>query len=99
MTTHATQPDAPAYSLGLEGVIAGETSICHVDPSGILLYRGYDIHELATKTTFEQIVSLLVHGQLPDDPATELLRQELATESRLPSAVVNLLRLVPPTVH
>ena len=37
----------PAYSPGLAGVIAGETAICSVDPNAGLMYRGYDIHEMA----------------------------------------------------
>ncbi|MEO5717541.1 MAG: citrate/2-methylcitrate synthase, partial [Chthoniobacterales bacterium] len=39
----------PAYSPGLAGVVAGETEICWVDPNAGLMYRGYDIHEMAEK--------------------------------------------------
>ena len=42
----------PAYSPGLAGVIAGETEICWVDPNAGLMYRGYDIHEMAEKASF-----------------------------------------------
>ena len=55
----------PPYSPGLEGVIAGETSICWVDPNAGLLYRGYDVHDLALHASFEEIVWLLLHGELP----------------------------------
>jgi 2-methylcitrate synthase/citrate synthase II len=94
-----TPPSPPSYSPGLEGVIAGETAICHVDPSGILLYRGYDIHGLAAKATFEQVVGLLVHGQLSEPAETERLRIELADAAALPPAVIDALRLIPPTAH
>ena len=55
----------PAYSPGLAGVIAGETEICWVDPNAGLMYRGYDIHEMADKASFEEVAYLLLNGQLP----------------------------------
>lgn len=96
--TASASPSQP-YSPGLEGVIAGETAICHVDPSGILLYRGYDIHALATKATFEQVICLLLHGNLPDAAGAETYRQTLADAAGLPSALVQMLRLIPQTAH
>jgi len=89
----------PVYSPGLDGVIAGETAICQVDPGGVLLYRGYDIHGLATHTIFEQVAALLLLGELPDVGGTERLRADLAEAAELPVPVVNMLRLVPPTTH
>jgi citrate synthase len=56
----------PNYSPGLEGVIAGETSICWVDPEAGLLYRGYDIHELALHASFEEVAWLLLQGDNDD---------------------------------
>src|SRR5439155_94251 len=63
----------PAYSPGLEGVIAGESAICWVDPNAGLLYRGYDIHELARHTSFEEIAWLLLRGEPPEPWRTEAL--------------------------
>jgi citrate synthase len=58
--------DAPAYSPGLEGVIAGETSICLVDgQAGRLLYRGYPIGELVEQGTYAQVAELLWTGDWP----------------------------------
>ena len=51
------------YSPGLAGVIAGESAICWVDPDSGLLYRGYDIHELAKQSSFEEVTWLLLHGE------------------------------------
>jgi len=48
----ATKETKQAYSPGLAGVIAGETQICWVDPNAGLMYRGYDIHEMAEKASF-----------------------------------------------
>ena len=45
---------------GLEDVVAGESGICFIDGNqGILAYRGYNIHELATNSTFEETCHLL----------------------------------------
>src|SRR5439155_1609966 len=51
------------YSPGLAGVIAGETKICWVDPNAGLMYRGYDIHEMGNKATFEEVAYLLLNGE------------------------------------
>src|SRR5207249_9758110 len=56
----------PEYSPGLAGVIAGETAICWVDPSAGLMYRGYDIHDMAQKASFEEVAYLLLNGELPN---------------------------------
>ena len=54
-------------SVALSGTAAGNTALCTVGRSGNdLHYRGYDIHDLATKSTFEEIAHLLVHGVLPN---------------------------------
>jgi citrate synthase len=56
--------DTPKYSPGLEGVIAGETSICSITDDG-LRYRGYYIGELVERRTFEDVAYLLLYGELP----------------------------------
>jgi citrate synthase len=51
---------------GLEGVFAGETSICAVRAEeGKLIYRGYDVHILAEEATFEEVAYLLLYRRLP----------------------------------
>ena len=89
----------PNYSPGLEGVIAGETSICWVDPDAGLLYRGYDIHELASHASFEEVVWLLLHGELPTAEQLPELCRQLAAERALPGPVVAMLRQLPPGTH
>ena len=45
-----------AAAKGLKGVVAADTKICDVDgDEGKLIYRGYNIHELAKRSTFEEI--------------------------------------------
>ncbi len=93
-------PTAPqAYSPGLEGIIAGESAICQVDPNAGLVYRGYDVHDLAARSTFEDVAWLLLHGQLPTAAESEAFRQSLAAASPLPDPIKQALALFPKNMH
>src|SRR5207253_8448021 len=51
---------------GLQDVVVATSQICSIDgQSGKLSYWGYDIHDLAANSTFEEVVYLLWHGRLP----------------------------------
>ena len=95
MSTETT----PAYSPGLAGVIAGETSICWVDPNAGLMYRGYDIHEMAQRASFEEVAYLLLNGELPNAKQLAEFTQKIAAERELPGPVLQLLRLMPRDAH
>ena len=71
----------PAYSLGLDGVIAGESSICSVDRDAGLRYRGYDVEELATNVPFVDVAWLIMHGELPTPAELAGFRKELLAAS------------------
>ena len=88
----------PAYSPGLAGVIAGETEICWVDPNAGLMYRGYDIHEMAEKANFEEVAPAS-NGELPTTAQLEEFSQALAAERSLPKPVLEMLRLLPKNTH
>ena len=50
---------------GLEGVVAATTALSKVEgTAGRLIYRGYSIHDLAGRTSFEEIAYLLWYGKL-----------------------------------
>jgi citrate synthase len=54
------------YIKGLEGVVAAKTEISQVDgQAGRLLYRGYDISDIARSRTFEEVAHLLWYGEFP----------------------------------
>ena len=56
----------PKKSVQLSGVVVAQTELCSIDAErGILRYRGYDIADLAEHATFEEVVYLLHHGELP----------------------------------
>ena len=51
---------------GLKGVIAADSAVCDIDgDAGKLIYRGYNIHELAEQSTFEEVCYLLLNAELP----------------------------------
>ena len=89
----------PEYSPGLAGVIAGETAICWVDPNAGLMYRGYDIHGMAEKATFEEVAYLLLNGELPNAKQLKDFTQQIASERELPGPVTEMLRLLPSDTH
>jgi len=87
-TTHAPK--------GLEGVVATTSSICYIDgDQGVLAYRGYDIHDLADNSTFEEVCYLLWFGRLPNAEELKHLRWRLAEERKLDASVLYRLELVP----
>jgi citrate synthase len=66
---------------GLEGVVAAETAVSDIDgKKGLLYYVGYDIHDLADNATFEEIIYLLHHLELPKPAQLEELRDQLGSE-------------------
>src|SRR5262249_48463279 len=81
---------------GLEDVIAGESSICYIDGNkGILAYRGYSIHELATNSTFEETCYLLWFGRLPKQPELDEISKKLASSRAIPQQVIDAVKAMP----
>ena len=82
---------------GLEGVIALESEICFIDgQAGVLVYRGYDIHDLAENTCFEETAYLLWNGRLPNHAELDDLNETLRRERPVPERIIDLLRAAPP---
>ena len=97
-TTDTTRP--PAYSPGLDGVLAGKTVLCHVDEGERgLSYRGYAVSDLAEKATFEEVAYLLLFGKLPTKNELNDFSTTLAASSALPDSVEAFLAAVPPAAH
>src|SRR3974377_932981 len=81
---------------GLEGVTAANSGICYIDgDKGVLAYRGYDIHELADHSTFEEVCYLLWFGRLPHRVELQELKLNLARERKLDASIISLLRQAP----
>src|SRR5437660_6278848 len=85
------------YSPGLEGIVAARTAMSDVNGrTGKLLYRGFDIAELAEKSNFEETCFLLYKGVLPTRAELEALRRDLAEHRVLPPRVIELLSALDP---
>ena len=81
---------------GLEGVVAASTALSDVmGDVGKLIYRGYDIHELAGNASFEEVAYLLWMGHLPTQSELDEFNRKLGENRTLPSGVVDALRLLP----
>ncbi|MBX3237692.1 MAG: citrate synthase [Nitrospiraceae bacterium] len=88
------------YSPGLDGVIAGETELCHVDEGEAgLTYRGYAITDLAEHGSFEEVAHLLLIGSLPNRKELEEFHARLTSESHLPRPIDAFLHAVPAAAH
>ena len=81
---------------GLAGVSAGKTAISTVEASGDgLFYRGYDIRDLATNTTFEAVAYLLIYGELPDAAQLNHYQEKLQSLRTLPDELKMILEQLP----
>ncbi len=81
---------------GLEGIVIDTSSICLIDGNaGRLIYRGYDIHDLAANLTFEEVAYLLWNGDLPTKPQLEDLKNRLSQERSVPEHLKDAIRKLP----
>ncbi len=81
-----TQPATAKKSVQLSGIVVAESSVSSIDPdAGVLMYRGYDIADLAEHSTYEETAYLLLHEDLPDRSEAEAFARELAQRD-LPDA-------------
>ena len=78
---------------GLKGVYFDRSRVCFIDGrAGELLYRGYSIHDLAQRSTFEETCYLLLHGELPSREALATFDAGLKAARALPPAVLDIIR-------
>ncbi|WP_419935638.1 citrate/2-methylcitrate synthase [Candidatus Palauibacter sp.] len=85
-----------AAGKGLEGVVASQTSLSFIDGlKGVLVYRGYNIHELAPNASFIEGVFLLWNGRLPTRPELDVFEARLAGLRALDPRTLDGLRTLP----
>lgn len=88
------------FSKGLEGIVAGKTSICTVGQHGDdLRYRGYSINDMPFGTEFEEVAYLLLNGVLPSAAQLKSFKAELAKRLVLPIEVRDALQSLPEHTH
>ncbi|WP_020374635.1 citrate synthase [Sulfobacillus thermosulfidooxidans] len=88
------------FKEGLEDVVAGTSEICFIDgKEGRLVYRGYDVRDLAEQTTFEEVVYLLWEGNLPTREQLNQFTTTLRSMRPLAKPVYDLLVSVPSSTN
>ena len=82
---------AAKKSVQLSGIVVAQSSICSIDPDeGVLMYRGYDIADLAEHASYEETAYLLLHGELGSGPELDSFREELL-QRELPDETANVI--------
>ena len=86
----------PLTSKGLEGIVANTTALSDViGDKGQLIYRGYDINELAGKASYKEVVYLLWKGKLPNRQELDDFMHKLRAERQLPGGVIDFIKAAP----
>jgi citrate synthase len=89
--------EVKGFKEGLEDVVAADSSICYIDGDhGVLSYRGIDIHDLAEKSTFEEVCFILWEGRLPRREELEAMRRAIGQDRTLPTEMLELLSSLVP---
>ncbi|MFC6837014.1 citrate synthase [Halomarina ordinaria] len=78
---------------GLEGVLVAESELSFIDgDAGQLIYRGYSIDDLARQASYEEVVYLLWHGELPEEGDLAEFSDAMSTERALADGMYDLVR-------
>jgi citrate synthase len=86
----------PHVNKGLEGLVVLSSQKSFIDgEKGVLIYEGYDIHELAQHASFEEVAFLLWHNRMPNKAELHDLNAKLIAERAIPEAVFSYIRHVP----
>ena len=92
----STATESTAATAGLRGVVAAQSAIGDVNgEQGVLIYQGYNIHDLAEHSTFEEVIFLLWNGRLPKSDELEALKDQFQANYAIPSEIIELLKTIP----
>lgn len=93
-------PTTVELGRGMEGAISNESTIGYVDgEKGWLVYRGYNIFDLAEHSTYEETAYLLLFGKLPTQKELADFNAKLVGYREIPKEVIDVLKLLPKDVH
>jgi citrate synthase len=83
-------------SRGLENVIIKETSLTYIDgEKGILRYRGYNIEDLAENCEYEEVVHLMLFGELPNARQLQEVKEKINQSYEVPLEVLEAMQKLP----
>jgi len=96
MTDKANESHTAAAATGLRGVVVGASTVSDVvGDKGELIYQGYNIHELAKSSTFEEVAFLLWNKRLPRRAELDELKHAIGEAYAVPKPIIDLLRQIP----
>lgn len=87
-SSNSAAEKSAAFAKGLEGVVGGQTAVCSIEQDK-LIYRGYEIHDLAEHATFEEVAYLLLEGKKPSQAELTRFKNEIIAERALHPAVTS----------
>jgi len=97
MTDKANESHTATAATGLRGVVVGASTVSDVvGDKGELIYQGYNIHELAKSSTFEEVAFLLWNKRLPRRSELDELKRAIGEAYAVPKPIIDLLRQIPP---
>ena len=94
--TNKPNASTGSSAAGLRGVAAASSSISDVNgEKGELIYQGYNIHDLAKHSTFEEVIFLLWNKRLPTAAELATLEQSLRAAYAVPAVLIDLMKQFP----
>ncbi|AWS00573.1 citrate synthase [Metallosphaera hakonensis] len=83
-------------SRGLENVFIKTTALTYIDgENGILRYGGYDIEDLVEHTSFEEVIHLMLYGDLPTKLQLQRLKASIDEAYEIPQQVLDMIYSLP----
>jgi len=90
-----TQQELVGVHRGLSGVVMHASKITSVDgEEGVLLHHGYNIHDLAKHSTFEELAYLLLSGELPTQSELDSFSSALKANRKIPKEVIDIIYIL-----
>ncbi len=87
-------------NIGLRGVKVADTRISDVNgEKGSLIYRGFNICDLVTHSTFEEVSFLLLYDRLPTREELVRFQRDLILEREIPGVLLEFMRMMPKSTH
>jgi len=91
---------AETKNIGLRGIKVADTRISDVDgEKGVVIYRGYNIADLAKSSSYEEVIFLLLEDHLPTRHELERFKLELSSEREIPGVVLEFMQMMPASAH
>jgi citrate synthase len=87
-------------NIGLRNIEVADTKICSIDgENGKLIYRGYDILDLANHSTYEETAFLLLFGELPSLEDLNEFNNKLIKLRKIPESLIKNMKNRPVNAH